>query len=166
MSACLWLISNAASSCCFSHAKIYSTIKHLCFKWVFRSVCKLSVCGRGFYTCRINKVYHILQHACSAILLREPSHKFKTAQTLQQERNSTKRKGKKDRKKKTLAWGPKKEKNRKGTRTGAICWQWNVSHGEDERAEVDEMKTAEWRREVTGNSRSPACATFVWFKSN
>lgn len=69
------------------------------FSMAFRSLCKLSVCGRGFYTCRITKVYHILQHAWSSILLREPSHKFKDTQNLQQERNSTKREGKKDRNK-------------------------------------------------------------------
>lgn len=76
----------------------------------FRSVCKLPVCKKGFYTCGINKVYHILQHACSAIQLREPSHIFKTTQNLQQGRNSTKRKGKKDRKKRDML---EVQKNRK-----------------------------------------------------
>lgn len=74
--------------------------------------------------------------------------------------------GKKDRKKRRDMFEVQKKENREGTQAGAICWQRNVSHGEGERARVDEMETGERRREVTGNSRSPACAAFVWFKSN
>lgn len=64
-------LCTVASSCYLSHARIYSTLKHSHFLMGFRSSCELSVCGRGFYTCRINKVYHILQHACGGILPRE-----------------------------------------------------------------------------------------------
>lgn len=161
-------ISIVAPSCYRPRAEIYSTVKHLRFNG-FRELTQ----ARGMR----NRLLHVQNQQSgshTATCLQQYSAERTITPIQNREKicsrkeTAPKGKGREGRRKEEKRLAVQKWENRKGARAGAICWQWNVSHGEGERAQ---SRRNENRRVEEGGHRKLSLARMrrvclIRFESN
>lgn len=128
---------STVTSCCFSCAKIYSTVNHLCFQGLLQACASSQHVEEDFIHAESTK-YITYCNMPAAVFCWENYHtNSKTHEIYSRKEIALKGKERKtERRERTERRGMhkfQKRENRKGTQAGAICWQWNVSHGEDKR---------------------------------